>query len=1028
MRINKKSDILKIKNSKLIKGMRIIIIIALAILFFYPPYLQGLFFEQHILPTGIFIFFVFLLFWIYKLIIKDYYIFKTPLEYAVFGFVIIYLISFFVAVHKRTAFIECLKYCMYFAVFYMISELIDNDITQSVFLWTIVGSAVGVSIIGLDSAIGGNIVRFLNKIFYFFGVEGNLFFGLFVDNRINSTLQYPNALASYLLAVFFITIGFLLMNKDWWKRLLIALSSFILFLTFILTQSRGVYLLFPALIITYLFTITKGKRIKAATQIALITLPALLVAIFISPYLSSDKLNNKAIIILSVGLVIVGATGSAAIYIGEYLEKINIKTYIAIIAPVCILLICSIFIVVNSSIPVELIHTSDEDSGLKMVSHDVKLIPGKDYILCYDADVIVNEKQTYAYYTEILTLSKSDIIFGRDKKVLLQYFNEGSGKHQEKLSFTTPADSDLIRINFVNYFSGTGVTIDNVKFIDPVSGKTAKKVILKNKYGLERFLTRVKNLSSQQSFLIRNIYYLDGLKIFKQNWLLGGGGGTWDFLYRQFQSYNYPSSQAHNYPLQLGIETGLIGILVLATLVAYIIIGYYKLIKKIHDDEKQVYSISSIAIAATTLFVHSAFDFNFSEAAIFLLFWQLLSILNRKMRDYQVYKVFSVNGLSKSNAGSKFRISHVIVGVIIIFLIINCMKLTIASNFANKAYKQLVSNNIDKAITYMNNAIKLDKLNEKYIIGYSPLPSRPDIKVGLTDLVLIKSDLVDYKIANGEQVPNSELQFLQQQFTSANNYVVGIEGKAKNNINLTSNLASYYFSIGETEKGIYYLNELLQLYPFEPSLWQSKVNLHYQLMSQYINNGDYERARENLDIGLNVIDEVLEVNQRNMNPFILTSETVELLQKMQYIKDKWNTLNINNVNDLVLYTIPKLDVNFDNIPDQWNNRDDFITLSLTNEGIDIKASNTGLIYTQYPLTFEKGKDYAIEVELYKPVKALYYTIPNIINEVTGFMQDENIYRSSFHIDDNIVNNEATELRIYFSENCIINSVTVAEKN
>ena len=225
-----------IKKDKLLGPMRAFLIVALAIIVFYPPYLQGLFFEKHVLPTGIFVFTVFIVFLVYKWQRKDFTFLKTPTEYIAFAFITTYFISIFVAVHTRSAIIEWLKYCMYFAVFYMITELTDTLKTKLLFLWTIIASAVGVSIIGLDSANGGKFVGVLNKAFNIFGYKGDMFFGLFVSNRINSTLQYPNALASYVMALFFLTIGMLMIQKKWWQKAVAGACSFILFVTFILTQ------------------------------------------------------------------------------------------------------------------------------------------------------------------------------------------------------------------------------------------------------------------------------------------------------------------------------------------------------------------------------------------------------------------------------------------------------------------------------------------------------------------------------------------------------------------------------------------------------------------------------------------------------------------------------------------------------------------------------------------------------------------------------------------------------------------------
>ena len=47
----------------------------------------------------------------------------------------------------------------------MVSEMADSQKVKHLFLWTIVASSLGVSIIGLDSAMGWQICSLLNKFF-----------------------------------------------------------------------------------------------------------------------------------------------------------------------------------------------------------------------------------------------------------------------------------------------------------------------------------------------------------------------------------------------------------------------------------------------------------------------------------------------------------------------------------------------------------------------------------------------------------------------------------------------------------------------------------------------------------------------------------------------------------------------------------------------------------------------------------------------------------------------------------------------
>jgi len=117
---------------------------------------------------------------------------------------IAYFISILGSVSTRLAISEWLKYCMYFAVFFMITDLASTMKDKLIVLWTVIAASVGLCVVGLDSASGGKLVDWLNNVFDFLHIPVE-FFGLYVEGRIHSTIQYPNALAAYLMAVFFVT-------------------------------------------------------------------------------------------------------------------------------------------------------------------------------------------------------------------------------------------------------------------------------------------------------------------------------------------------------------------------------------------------------------------------------------------------------------------------------------------------------------------------------------------------------------------------------------------------------------------------------------------------------------------------------------------------------------------------------------------------------------------------------------------------------------------------------------------------------
>lgn len=1036
----------QLNYKKIMNSLEILITISLAAIIYYPPYLQGLFFEKQILPTGIFIFSLFFVFFIYKWIKKDYVMFKTPIDYVSLSFVAVYFISIFVAVHTRSAIIELLKYCMYFAVFYMITNISESKRIKLIFLWTIIASAVGVSIIGLDSAIGGNLVGSLNKLFNFLGVQGDMFFGLFVDDRINSTLQYPNALASYVMAIFFVVIGLILSSKKRWVRTICGICAYILFLTFMLTESRGAQLIFPLALIIFIIMSPKGYRITTAAYTVILTIPAVCVSLIISPYLSETVLSKWALLLMAIGLIASVLLTLIINRISTLLQKINWKIYLVLTLILITLLPVGINLVLNSSIPLQLSHDIGEPDGIKMVSRDLTLTPGKEYTLTYSSEISMEVDQQYAYNVRISSKSRKNILFYGDTELVNQNYKENFGS-ENKIQFIVPKDSKLINICFYNYYSGTGVTIDNVKVVDTLTGQVVKKIALKNKYSLDTLIDRFNNIRYDSSGLSRIIFYKDGVEIFINRWLLGGGGGAWEYLYRKYQSYNYMSTQAHNYPLQLGIETGILGLLALVLLLVVLLncyVEYYKKHntkdlnvindKRFEKDKTNAFLFASIITAIVSLFSHSIIDFDFSEASILLLFWQLIAVLNNEFKQSLKFREMLpfVNKVEKgrkhSPAISKGKISICINVIITFTLLVFCINFIQASSYAKKAFNNLMENNIEEAINNMFKAIEKDRYNERYVIGHNPVVTRPDIKAGLADILLIKTDSIQVREQNGEQITQTELTQLQRQFAVLNNHMKQIEKKADNNILLSNNLASFYFSTGQIEKGIEYLNKSLELFPFEPSLWYSKIRVYFQLMSQYYNNNDYENAQKYLDLGLDVIDESKGANVRNMNPFVFSSNTMELLQKMDYMKDYWGKDELTHINDIIHYTIPDMDIDMDQIPDQWISSDiNYINVTASIEGIYVNVeSGIQYIRTRNLLKFERGKTYIIEVELNKPVDVVYYELAQITG-ITAFQQvGDDKYRAEVTVE-NEPNEDGNQLRIYLDSDNVLEQISVMQK-
>ena len=317
-------------------------------------------------------------------------------------------------------------------------------------------------------------------------------------------------------------------------------------------------------------------------------------------------------------------------------------------------------------------------------------------------------------------------------------------------------------------------------------------------------------------------------------------------------------------------------------------------------------------------------------------------------------------------------------------------------------------------------------MNEKYVLGYNPIPTRPDIKASLVDILLTKAELYQQQLNGGTESSEIDRQKLLQQFSEMNKLVAKIEKKAANNLALSANLASFNFQMGNIEKGIENLNRAIQLAPFETSLWYSKIKLYFELTKTYFNNADDENAKKYLDEGLNIIKKAAEVNSKNMNPFMFDEKATEILQVMRYIHDYYDQPEMDQINELIHYTIPNLDINLDQVPDQWQKEDNgLISVIASDQGLDIHTTEKSFIYIRNPLKLTKDEKYYIEVRLDKPVGGLSFEIVDLTGNLSMQQNGNNQYSSEFLIE-NDPDEKGNQLRIYVDTDCMIETIKITK--
>ncbi len=933
---------------------RIVLIILICVFMFYPPFLRGLYFEEDQLPAEIFVFLIFMVFCVYKFLKKDRRFLRTPLDYAALGLVFVYFISIVlyiagirVAVAPRLAVLEWLKYCMYFSVFFMLSELITTMKTKLALLWVIVGTTICLSLIGFDGAAGSHIIDFFNGIFTSLGLNVN-FFGVFVSNRIYSTLQYPNAFAAYLLAVLFIATALTAVSKKLWVKAAGGACSFILFITLVFTQSRGILIVAPVMALLFLLTLPKGSRIKCILYGIATALSAGIITLRLYGYMASTGGNGLKIWLLLVfGAVLASGLTLAVDFLDKWVEKINWKVYALGLAVFLAVVAAAGLVVVNTPARLELSHTGQQQDSPVTVMKSAVLKPGRDYKLVCDVDAKIEGDKPDAYSIIINYKREKDIVVNDREQSLTAYEGKATnGKEAREVGFTLPPDSKIVNFYFRNTYQGTSAAFNNAKIVDSQSGKTVKRLILKHKYIPDSVTDKFSNMFQSRSFVERTVYYRDSFKMMKDRWLLGGGGGAWTYLYTFYQSFFYSSTQAHNYPVQIGIECGVIGVLVLLFLVVSIVSSFFsKYGYRENADSAENILQAAVFSGILALLVHSVFDFDFSLSAVFLLFWQLLGIFNSRYRNSPDTgaeagrspvsakdKVLNVLGgltrIKKINAPVQ-----AVLAVVLVVLFVPVFIIT-AKGYAVEAVSKSGADN-EAAIGYMARAAQSDPFMPQYKLDYVKL-------------------LIDKKNKTAE-----DMEKIRGLLKSA-------ERLAWYSPDLIPLAGSYYINIGDVDKGLSLFDRGTSLRPLRPEDWQQRAGVYYTVASYYIEKGQKDKAEAYIDKIKSMKDEAIKANGKNMNPFVFNPKTDETLERLLFAKEKIQSVNKSDLDKLVFYNIPDMDINFDGVPDQW-------TVS-GNTALNIDAGNKAMTaenkngvrdsYIQSrQINLAAGKRYKLEVEV-----------------------------------------------------------------
>lgn len=904
-------------NRKSNSTIEYIVFWGICLLLFIGPYFRGLFFETEFLPAGIYTFSLALIWMISKYKDKDYKLIRSSIDILVLGLTLMYFVSIIYGVNTRLAILEALKYGNYFGIYIIGRDLISDERHQKYLLNTIVLSAIGVALVGIGSAIGT------------WEYNGAVIYG-----RISSTFQYPNTLASYLAAVFILTIGLIIMTENNKLKALYGASSSLMLFTFILTYSRGMWLILPALLLLLFITIPNRRKLETIIYIITSSIISIPLA-----FLFNSKLSIMGAVLW--GIVLGLAVASAILTYGvskiaKKLQEVSIKMLLIFIGILVVLFVVLATVALNTTTSLTLNNDTTEDKWTSVERNIKDIFPEEEYELRVKYTGTNPEDKPHIGRVRLYGVSLEN---NQEKLDRIEFVDLEENQGELNLSFTTLEKIEGLRVYFDNYYLGTSAIYTEASIFDKTTGELIKDIPLKFKYIPESIYNRFQSISTKEhNSQARLAFYKDGFKVIKDYPILGTGGGGWLTLYQMYQSYLYWTTQAHNYFLQMWIEVGIVG---LGLFIASLLLLVYKLFRIYEDIESENNKIllSIIFTAVFGILIHAFMDFDLSLVSLTNMLWAFIGVLASYALPIE-NKDTTTSKSKKKVFKPQFSYMNIVFSVFLILVILGSSSLILSDSYKEKALAANGRQDITEATKYFEKASKLD-------------PFMPEYRIDLGTFYRVM-----YQMTNDSNYISKAVASVEK----------GLE-LGQYNSNLHAIGSSFFMNIGQTDRALELVERSIELQPMRVENYVQKTDAYLTAFYHYIDQGDIEKAKEIIEQGYSIKQQIKDTNTIAQRPLKYNED---LLYNIGFIQ--FNYENLNNqeyiiedgyILDFAYYF--DVDMNADENIDKlarWSPKDGNISFEIIEEQnssfirITNDGNNYGLLYN-YNLKMEPDTEYKV---------------------------------------------------------------------
>lgn len=234
------------------------------------------------------------------------------------------------------------------------------------------------------------------------------------------------------------------------------------------------------------------------------------------------------------------------------------------------------------------------------------------------------------------------------------------------------------------------------------------------------WLQRVRSISLQDdNARERLIMSRDALRIIlasPANALLGEGGGGWNATYKQYQDYQYFTTEVHNHFLQVGVETGIPGLLAFIAIWICFFACIFKAVRRYRrSGEDGARGLAwALGIGAAALGAHSLIDFNLSLGAVAIFLWSLFGMGRALERTGRTWPGDRVVEMPQPGWWRTQAFKGCVVGVLAGALFFISLDLAMGQNYAAAADAAIKNQDLDGAIRSLEQAVSHDPWTGAY--------------------------------------------------------------------------------------------------------------------------------------------------------------------------------------------------------------------------------------------------------------------------------------------------------------------------